>query len=255
MLATGWPGTGRWALRLAWRLTGPYKDRRLLAQLTSRPVVSPFAQVQCADLTIGPGSFIDDQVVIYSHTPDSGVRIGSGVYIYRGTIIEVGQGGRVEIDDGCHIQAGCNLKGFLGSLRIGRHVQIAPRCAFSPYDHNFDDLDRPIRQQGIHTRGGIVIEDDVWLGVGVTVLDGVTIGRGAVIGAGSVVTDRVAPYAIVAGVPARLLRYRGRGGQGSREAGEKPETEIYGEWDETKTQSDCHHASVQGSGDAGKDAA
>lgn len=217
MCVSAWPGLGRWALRLAWALTGPYKDKRLLAQLTHRPVVSPFAQVRCADLVIGAGSFIDDGVVIYSHTPDSGVRIGSGVHIYRGTIIEVGQGGRVEIDDGCHIQAGCNLKGFLGSLRIGKHVQMAPRCAFSPYDHNFDDRDRPIRQQGIRTRGGIVVEDDVWFGVGVTVLDGVTIGRGAVIGAGSVVTSNVAPYAIVAGVPARLLRYRGVEGAGEQE--------------------------------------
>ncbi len=72
-----------------------------------------------------------------------------------------------------------------------------------------DDLTQPIRLQPIQSRGDIVVEDDVWLGVGVKVLDGVTIGRGAVIGAGAVVTKDIPPLAIAAGVPARVLRRRG----------------------------------------------
>lgn len=56
--------------------------------------------------------------------------------------------------------------------------------------------------------GRTVIGDDVWIGARAIVLPGVTVGTGAVIGAGAVVTKDVAPYAIVAGVPARLLRYR-----------------------------------------------
>mgnify|MGYP001323331499 CR=1 FL=1 len=55
---------------------------------------------------------------------------------------------------------------------------------------------------------GIVIENDVWLGTGVRVLDGVTIGEGAVVGAGSVVTKSIPSYAIAVGVPAKVIKYR-----------------------------------------------
>ncbi|MDE2319262.1 MAG: CatB-related O-acetyltransferase [Rhodospirillales bacterium] len=58
------------------------------------------------------------------------------------------------------------------------------------------------------TRGDIVIENDVWIGYGSLILSGVTIGDGAVIGARSVISQSVPPYAIVAGNPARLVRYR-----------------------------------------------
>ena len=74
-------------------------------------------------------------------------------------------------------------------------------------DHVYDDPQRPIREQGI-TAQGIVIEDDVWLGAGATVVDGVTIGRGSVIGAGAVVTTDMPPYSIAVGIPAKVVKDR-----------------------------------------------
>jgi acetyltransferase-like isoleucine patch superfamily enzyme len=59
-----------------------------------------------------------------------------------------------------------------------------------------------------NTAFGVVIEDDVWIGTGARILDGVTIGRGSVIGAGAVVTKGVAPYSVMGGVPAKLIRSR-----------------------------------------------
>jgi len=203
------PLVGRGCVRLASAVVGPYKERKLLAMLTSKPYISPRAQIRCARLEIGPQVFIDDDVVIYGH-PDGGrVVLGPRVHIYRGTIIEVGHGGSVIIGEFTHIQSNCNLKGFVSELRIGSQVQIAPQCTFSPYEHNFDDLSRPIWAQGLRSKGPIIIEDDAWLGAGVRVLEGVTIGRGAIIGAGAVVTRDIPPYAIAAGVPARVLGYRG----------------------------------------------
>ena len=198
------PCLGWVALRLAEALAGTYKDRRILAQLTARSYVSSRAQVRCGQLRLG-----HDGVTIYAHKDAGEVRLGDRAHIYRGTIVEVGAGGSIIIGDDTHIQASCNLKGFLGSLIIGCNVQIAPHCGFSPYEHHFEDLSVPIKSQGIRSAGDIVIEDDVWVGFGVQVLEGVRIGKGAVVGAGAVVTKDIPPYAIAVGVPAHVVRLRG----------------------------------------------
>ena len=205
------PGLGWLTLRLAEAVAGPYKARRILAQATARSYVSSRAHIKCPRLHLGRNCFIDDEVTIYAHQDGGEVRLADRVHLYRGTIIEVGLGGSVIIGDDTHIQAACNLKGFLGSLIIGRNVQIAPHCGFSPYEHHFEDLSVPIKSQGIRSAGDIVLEDDVWVGQGVQVLEGVNIGKGAVIGAGAVVTKDVPPYAIAVGVPARVIRMRGEG--------------------------------------------
>lgn len=209
MRHSGLRGWGRFCSWLAGSMVGPYKDKKVLANLTDRPYISPRAQIKCPGLQIGRNAFIDDNVTIYSHEDGAGIVLGDRVHIHRGTILEVGAGGQIVIGADTHIQSNCNLKAFLRDLRIGAHVQMAPQCALSPYEHGFEDISRPMREQPIHSKGPIVLEDDVWLGVGVRVLDGVTIGQGAVIGAGAVVTKDVPPLAIAVGLPARVIRWRG----------------------------------------------
>ena len=209
MAVSGPTGGGRLATRLAvWLLGGVCKDRKLLASLTPRPFISPLAQIRCADLRVGRHAFIDDDVTIYAHDDGGRVEVGEFSSLHRGTVIEIGAGGSVVIGRDSHIQGACNLKGFVADLRIGNQVQIAPQCAFSPYQHTFAERTQPIKNQPLASKGPIVIEDDAWLGLGVIVLDGVTIGRGAVIGAGAVVTGDVPPYAIAVGVPARVVGSR-----------------------------------------------
>ncbi len=98
---------------------------------------------------------------------------------------------------------------FLADTRIGDKVLIADCVAFlNADDHRIDRVGSCIWNSG---RGGahrIVVEGDVWIGHGVIVLSGATIGRGAVVGAGAIVVRDVASYAIVAGVPARVIRMR-----------------------------------------------
>jgi acetyltransferase-like isoleucine patch superfamily enzyme len=96
------------------------------------------------------------------------------------------------------------------NIKIGHFVMIASNVAIVGGDHRFDIVGVPMRFTG---RGGLeelltVIEDDVWVGHSAIIMAGVKIGRGAVIAAGSVVTKDVPAYAIVAGVPAKLLKYR-----------------------------------------------
>lgn len=97
--------------------------------------------------------------------------------------------------------------GCSGYIEIGSRVMMGPRVNLMAENHNFARTDVPMKEQGV-TREFIRIEDDVWIGVNATILAGVTVGRGAIIAAGAVVTKDVPPYAIVGGVPARVLRER-----------------------------------------------
>ena len=208
MQLSDWPYVGRFFTWLAGLPLGPYRKKWPLARITSKPYVSPYAQVACADLRLSPGCWIDDLVVIYSTASGGSVILNKGVHIHRGTILEVGQGGQVVIGEATHIQANCNLNGHGANVRIGRDVMIAPHCGFYPYQHRMDNLNQPMSEQEPISKGDIVIEDDVWLGAGVQVMDGVHIGRGAVIGANAVVTQNIPPCSIAAGIPARVIGKR-----------------------------------------------
>lgn len=101
-------------------------------------------------------------------------------------------------------------------LRIGNYCSIGPDCIFLlSGGHNMSTiLSYPFKEKMLNMheepicKGTIVLHDDVWLGYGVTVLSGVEIGQGAVVAAGSVVTRDVPAYAVVGGVPARVIKYR-----------------------------------------------
>lgn len=133
--------------------------------------------------------------------------LGKGVHLYGDTVIQTGMNGSVSIGADTHIQPRCQMSAYLSSIQIGRYVQIAPGCAFYPYNHGFA-LGEHIWKQPLHTKGGIIVDDDAWLGYGVIVLDGVRIGKGAVVGAGAVVKNDVPDNAVAAGVPARVIKMR-----------------------------------------------
>lgn len=104
-----------------------------------------------------------------------------------------------------------------GKLRIGNFCSIAPDVMFvmnNEHDYRristypFKVMMLQSEQMEAGSKGGITVDDDVWIGYGATILDGVHIGQGAVIGARAVVTKDVAPYAIVAGNPAKTIKMR-----------------------------------------------
>ena len=127
--------------------------------------------------------------------------------------------GRALVRGDVELGAHCTVNSYAmisGKVRCGDGVRIASHVSLVGFNHGYDDPDVPIWRQK-HESLGIVIEDDVWLGANVVVVDGVTIGRGAVIAAGAVVSKDVPAMAIVGGVPAKVLRYRGRGRRGDVE--------------------------------------
>lgn len=198
---------GRIATSLATWFVPPYKSRCYLARLNSRGYVAAKASISHKDLLLCGNVFIGDRVVIFQAGGGGPVKIGKGTHIHCDTIIETGSGGSITIGSDTHIQPRCQFSAYKGTIEIGCGVQIAPNCAFYPYNHGFAP-DETIKKQPLQTKGGIFIEDDVWLGYGVIVLDGVRIGRGAVVGAGSVVTRDIPGGTIAVGVPAKVVKTR-----------------------------------------------
>ncbi len=181
---------------------------RLARRVPTNSFLHARATIVGHNVAIGEDTHIAELVSIQagpSGRPAEFVQIGDHSKIRRGAQIHA-MGGSVTIGAHCSVNPLCVLYGT-GGLAIGDYVRIAAHTVIVPSMHKFDRLDLPIHEQG-STADGIVIEDDVWIGAGVCVLDGVRIGTGAVVAAGAVVVKDVPPRTIVGGVPARVLRQR-----------------------------------------------
>ena len=208
MRLAGVPGVGRLAMGVAAWAMPPYRGRVPLSAMHQRGYIAPSARLYHRQLHLGPHVFIGAHVLIYQVNNDSGpVELGRRVRLHQDVIVETGTGGSLRIGEESNILPRCQLSAYQGPIDIGRGVSMAPYCALYPYDHGILP-ELPIRKQPLRSRGGIVIGDEVWLGVGVIVLDGVRIGAGAVVGAGSVVAHDVPAGAVVQGVPARVVMFR-----------------------------------------------
>lgn len=162
-------------------------------------------------ITIGEKTKIHDHVKIDALSRE-GVQIGHHVVIGEGTIIEctggleyVGKG--VKIGDRTTFGAGCFF-GAAGGIEIGDDVVAGQYVRFHSENHNYDDLTKPIREQGV-THKGIKIGNNCWIGAGAVFLDGAELGDGCVVGANAVVTKAFAENSVIGGVPAKVLRMRG----------------------------------------------
>lgn len=113
---------------------------------------------------------------------------------------------RIKIGAGSSLNQGTIIDG-MGGVEIGEGVRIAPYVMINTADHEFNDPDVFIKDQGFSC-AAVTIEDDVWLGAKACVNKGVTIGKGAVIGAGAVVTKDIPAYSVAVGVPAKVVGER-----------------------------------------------
>ncbi len=139
--------------------------------------------------------------------------IGSNVSIAHGARIDIIRGalpssyqGEIHIGDGTIIEPRVHMAAAT-RMMIGKHVLFAANVYVTDHDHGFLNPDLPVMHQPLIVKA-TSIEDWAWLGENAVVLKGVTVGHGAVIGANSVVTRDVPPFAIAAGIPARIIKMR-----------------------------------------------
>jgi acetyltransferase-like isoleucine patch superfamily enzyme len=184
------------------------RRRYALAHITQKGYIHPEAEIIDVDLRLGANVFIGERAVIARWSGDGFVELRDRVTINRDCSLEIVEGGSITIGPQVGIENGCVFFSALQPIIIRPRAEIAPYCCFYSYDHGVAP-DRPIYDQPLTSKGPIVVEEDAWLGVGVTVLSGVRIGRGAVVGAGSVVARDIPDGAIAVGIPARVVKYRG----------------------------------------------
>ncbi len=141
------------------------------------------------------------------------LQIGRGGAIHFGRFVWIGDRskircheGAVEIGEKTVIGQECTISAYQ-RVRIGDQCVIADRAMFIDFDHGVVEVERPIRVQGIYKRD-VVVGSNVWIGYGACILRGVQVGDNSIIGSGAVVTKDVPANAVVAGVPARVIRMR-----------------------------------------------
>lgn len=112
---------------------------------------------------------------------------------------------KITVGDGCWIGIR-NSFACIDSIEIGNNVLFAGYVHITDHSHGFEDINTPVMKQPLISKGGVVIEDQCWLGFGCEILSGVHIGKHSVVAARAVVTKDVPPYSVVAGNPARIIK-------------------------------------------------
>lgn len=133
------------------------------------------------------------------------IYLGKKVIINKGVILWAGIEKGISIGDYTQINPYVTV---YGNVKIGKYVMIAPHVMIAGGNHGVKKINIPMMFQESLSKGGIEIENDVWIGANSTIVDGIKIGKGSIISAGSVVTKDVEPYDIVAGVPAKRIKNR-----------------------------------------------
>lgn len=157
---------------------------------------------------------------IAQHLPVSysGVKLGqTALRRFCGKLMLASCGKKVNIEKGAVFSARVSLGDYSGiginahisgTCTIGSYVMMGPNVTVITRNHRHDDLQQPMMFQGFEEEKPVVIGDDVWIGERVMIMPGVHIGKGSIIAAGAVVTHDVPDYAVVGGVPAKIIKMR-----------------------------------------------
>ncbi len=143
------------------------------------------------------------------------VVVGKGARMHLGRFVWIGHNNALRCHEGELYVGAKTVFGTDNTVNCFVGIHIGEECLFADsvyivdFDHNYWDPEIPVRSQGI-AKDPVRLEGNTWVGTKVTIIRGVTVGYGSVIGAMSLVNRDVPPYAVVGGIPAKVLHYRPR---------------------------------------------
>jgi len=149
--------------------------------------------------------FMDRGARVYARRGYARVVLGRWVHLGANTALRCHEG-TLTLGDKSILARDISINCYL-DVEIGDSALIADHVYISDFDHRFDDLAMPIKDQGI-TKSRVRIDRNVWLATKVTVCRGVVIGEGTVVGANAVVTKDLPPFSVAVGTPARVIKDR-----------------------------------------------
>lgn len=169
---------------------------RVWAQAWQQEVQASFQRLET--ITVGEGCFLAPEAKLFAE-PGRGIVVGDGSWIAAEAFVH----GPVTLGRNVSINARAVLDGGVQGITLGDGTRIASGAALYAFNHGLAP-ERPLREQPVRSQG-IRIGADVWIGANAGITDGVTIGDHAVVAMGAVVTRDVPAWAVVAGVPARII--------------------------------------------------
>ena len=134
------------------------------------------------------------------------IHISKNVVISSNVVLRILNTCKLFIGEGTYIGPNCHIAGTKNNIKIGRDVLISDRVFISTTEHRYEDVTKPINQQGFISKGDIVIDDECLMGIGSVILTGVKIGKHSIIGANSVVTHSIPSYSVAVGNPASVIK-------------------------------------------------
>jgi acetyltransferase-like isoleucine patch superfamily enzyme len=181
--------------------------KSLFYEMGRGTVLGSHITLRCpGQIKLGNHVYIDNNVVLDAKGSHSQITIGDSVLVGKDTVISCSSA-KIIIGDDVSLGPFCHIRAGLAQVKIGSYVTIGSHTAIVSGSPSYERTDIPMKQQ-IGSTLGITVGDDVWIGVGVKIIDGVSIGSGSVIGAGAVVIKDIPEAAIAVGVPAKVIGYR-----------------------------------------------
>jgi len=181
--------------------------KKLFGHIGSGAILGPYLTLRCpGQVQIGNGFIADGNVVLDAKGDDSAIELGDAVFLAKNTIFSCASA-TIKLGNEVSVGPHCYIRASRAPVILGSYITSGAHTAIISGNPGYARRDIPMMKQEGEAKG-IIIGDDVWMGVGVRIIDGVTIGDGCIIGAGAVVTKDIPDYSIAVGVPAKVVGNR-----------------------------------------------